>query len=62
MQNYEITVALNKNQLEYILDGLYTSKEISNRNRSGHASSINPIIKMLEKKIKKAKKEIGEGQ
>lgn len=62
MKEVEINVTLNEGQLEHILEGLYTWKDISNRNRQGFASSINPIIKMLQKEMKKAKKEIGAGQ
>lgn len=62
MQEIKINVTLNEGQLEHILEGLYTWKDISNRNRQGFASAINPIIKMLQKEMKKAKKEIGAGQ
>ena len=62
MEEIKINVDLTERQVDHVLIGLYTWKEISNRNRSGHASTINPIIKMLEKELKKAKKEIGAGQ
>jgi len=62
MEEIKINVTLNEKQVEEILIGLDAWKEISNRNRSGYASSINPIMKMLQKEMKKAKKEIGAGQ
>jgi len=62
MQEIKINVTLTERQVEEVLIGLDTWKDISNRNRSGHASTINPIMKMLQKEMKKAKKEIGAGQ
>lgn len=59
MKEIKINVTLTKEQADYVLEGLYTFKEISNRNRSGYASSLNPIIKLFDRAIKK---EIGAGQ
>lgn len=62
MPEIKINVDLTEKQVEEVLIGLDTWKDISNRNRMGHASTINPIMKMLQKEMKKAKKEIGAGQ
>ena len=75
MNEIKVELTLNERQLEYIIDGLFCAKEISNKNRSGHASFINPIIKMFDKErrrlwaqknvsgiYEKASKAVGAGQ